>query len=256
MDVLFTAEGLVALLTLTILEVVLGIDNLIFVGILAGKLPVDKQERARTIGLLGALIMRVVFLMLASWIAQLQDSLFSIPAILGMDAPFGVSGRDLIMFGGGMFLLYKATTELHDKLEGGPESTTGAKAATFGAVVSQIIALDLVFSIDSVITAIGLSQDITIMVIAVVASMIVMKLSARSITNFIAKHPTIKILALAFLLMVGLVLVAEGFHAHVPKGYVYFAMAFSVTVELLNLRYRSKLSTGAVQLKNRMSEDT
>lgn len=251
MDVLFTSEGIAALLTLTVLEIVLGIDNLIFIGILAGKLPEHQQGTARTVGLSLALILRVGFLFAATWIAGLTEPLFSIPAILAMDAPFGVTGRDIIMLGGGLFLLYKATTELHDKLEGGSDVAGAAARVSLFAVIANIIMLDVVFSIDSVITAIGLSNELIIMVIAVVVSIIVMQLTAKSITGFIQHHPTIKILALAFLLMVGLVLTAEGFHVHVPKGYVYFAMAFSVGVETMNMRYRGKKNREPLELHQR-----
>lgn len=240
MEILFTPEGIIALLTLTILEIVLGIDNVIFIGILAGKLPKERQPKARSIGIGLALALRVVFLIAASWIAQLTTPLVVIPAFVGMEAPFGVTGRDIIMFGGGLFLLYKGTTELHEKLEGGGDATSGGTVHSFASIVLQIAVLDIVFSIDSVITAIGMTSSLAIMIVAVVISMIVMQLSASRITDFIANHPTIKILALSFLLMVGLVLIMEGFHAHVPKGYVYFAMAFSVSVEFLNMRYRRK----------------
>ena len=237
---MLTPEGLIALVTLTVLEIVLGIDNLIFVSILAGKLPADQQQRARTIGLSLAMILRVAFLFAASWVAQATVPLFEIGPFAGMDSAFGVTGRDLIMAAGGLFLLAKATTELHGKLEGEEHSTAGGKAKAFNAVIVQIILLDLVFSIDSVITAIGLSQDLTIMVIAVIVAVVVMQLSAASISGFIHRHPTIKVLALAFLLMIGMLLVVEAFHVHVPKGYVYFAMAFSVGVELLNIRIRAR----------------
>lgn len=245
---MLTPEGLVALLTLTVLEIVLGIDNLIFVSILAGKLPADQQQRARTIGLSLAMILRVAFLFAASWVAQATVPLFEIGPFLGMTSSFGVTGRDLIMAAGGLFLLAKATTELHGKLEGEEHTTASGKAKAFNAVIVQIILLDLVFSIDSVITAIGLAQDLTIMVIAVITAVIVMQLSAASISGFIHRHPTVKVLALAFLLMIGMLLVVEAFHVHVPKGYVYFAMAFSVGVELLNIRIRAK-ATAPVELR-------
>jgi predicted tellurium resistance membrane protein TerC len=251
MDVLFTSEGLVALLTLTVLEIVLGIDNLIFIGILASKLPENQQGTARSVGLSLALGLRVAFLFAATWIAGLTHPWFSIPAVLAMDAAFDVTGRDVIMLGGGLFLLYKATTELHDKLEGGYDSISEPAKATMLAVIANIIMLDVVFSIDSVITAIGLSNELVIMVIAVVISIIVMQLTAKSVTRFIQNHPTIKILALSFLLMVGLVLTAEGFHAHVPKGYVYFAMAFSIAVEAMNMRYRRRSNRNPIELHQR-----
>ncbi len=242
MDVFLTADGLVALLTLTVLEIVLGIDNIIFISILVGKLPEKDQGRARTIGLSLALILRILFLAAAAWIAGLVEPLFSFGPWLAMEAPFGVTGRDLIMFSGGLFLLAKATTELYSKLEGAEEEPDSEKAArrAFGWLVVQIIVLDIVFSIDSVITAVGLTQDLPIMIVAVVVAVGVMMASAGSISRFIHRHPSVKILALAFLLMVGMVLVLEGFHVHIPKGYVYFSMAFSVMVEAFNLRFRAK----------------
>ncbi|RPI68232.1 MAG: TerC family protein [Ignavibacteriae bacterium] len=250
MEILFTGEGIIALLTLTILEIVLGIDNIIFISILVGKLPASEQQRARLIGLSLALILRLVFLFFAVWIASLTMPLFTVSPILLMQEPFGVSGRDLIMFGGGMFLLAKATTELYNKLEGPEESHEGGKQArrNFAMLILQIIVLDIVFSIDSVITAVGLTQNFPIMAIAVIVAVAVMMLSAKGISSFIDQHPSVKILALAFLLMIGMLLVIDGFHVHVPKGYVYFAMAFSVLVEMLNLRFRTKKGK-AVELR-------
>lgn len=250
METIFTADGLVALITLTILEIVLGIDNIIFISILVGRLPDHQQSRARRIGLSLALVLRLVFLLGAVWISKLEDALFIIPQTMFMSGDWPVSGRDLIMMGGGLFLLAKATSELHNKLEGEEQtaSSTASKAA-FGIMIFQIIMLDLVFSIDSVITAIGLSQDFVVMAIAVIVAVIVMQLTARRVSRFIHQHPTVKILALAFLLMVGLVLVLEGFKVHVPKGYVYFAMAFSISVELLNMNFRKKVSKGSVELR-------
>jgi predicted tellurium resistance membrane protein TerC len=250
MEILFTGEGIIALLTLTILEIVLGIDNIIFISILVGKLPASEQQRARLIGLSLALVLRLVFLFFAVWIASLTMPLFTVSPILLMQEPFGVSGRDLIMFGGGMFLLAKATTELYNKLEGPEESHEGGKQArrNFAMLILQIILLDIVFSIDSVITAVGLTQNFPIMAIAVIVAVAVMMLSAKGISSFIDQHPSVKILALAFLLMVGMLLVIDGFHVHVPKGYVYFAMAFSVLVEMLNLRFRTKKGK-AVELR-------
>lgn len=241
-------EHIVALLTLTILEIVLGIDNLIFIAILVQRLPESRQPQARVIGLSLALILRIGFLFLASAIAQLVKPLFSVGPYFGMTEAFGVTGRDLIMFAGGLFLLAKATTELHNKLEGDSQEATGPKAS-FSAIIVQIIILDLVFSIDSVITAVGLSQSLWVMVVAVVTAVIVMQLMSGTISRFILKHPTIKILALSFLMMVGLVLVAEAFHVEIPKGYVYFAMAFSMGVEFLNLRYRARLKDPPVTLR-------
>lgn len=256
MEHLLTPEGLVALVTLTVLEIVLGIDNIIFISILVGRLPEQDQQRARTIGLSLALILRVVFLFGASWVAQATKPLFEVGPFLGMDAAFGVSGRDLIMVAGGLFLLAKATTELHNKLEGAEETSATAKKASFGSMIVQIILLDLVFSIDSVITAIGLSQNLLIMVIAVIVAVIVMQVSAGSISRFIHAHPTVKVLALAFLLMIGMLLVVEALHVHVPKGYVYFAMAFSVGVEMLNIRIRARSAKPPVELRQPVYEAT
>lgn len=241
-------EHIVALLTLTVLEIVLGIDNLIFIAILVQRLPESRQPQARVIGLSLALLLRIGFLFLASTIAHLVDPLFGIGPFFDMTEPFYVTGRDLIMLGGGLFLLAKATTELHNKLEGDSAEASGKKAS-FNAIVVQIIVLDLVFSIDSVITAVGLSQVLWVMIVAVVVAVGVMQLMSGTISRFILKHPTIKILALSFLMMVGLVLVAESFHFHVPKGYVYFAMAFSMAVEFLNLRYRARRKDPPVTLR-------
>jgi predicted tellurium resistance membrane protein TerC len=249
MEHLLTPEGLVALVTLTVLEIVLGIDNIIFISILVGRLPEADQKRARSIGLSLALILRVVFLFGATWVAQATKPWFTIGPFLGMSEAFGVSGRDIIMVAGGLFLLAKATTELHSKLEGGEETASAGNKASFGTMIVQIIVLDLVFSIDSVITAIGLSQELLIMVIAVVVAVIVMQVSAGSISRFIHKHPTVKVLALAFLLMIGMLLVVEALHVHVPKGYVYFAMAFSVGVEMLNIRIRARAAKPPVELR-------
>ncbi|MBU3699510.1 MAG: TerC family protein [Candidatus Kapabacteria bacterium] len=255
METLFTSDNLVSLLTLTILEIVLGIDNIIFISILVGRLDPAKQKQARTIGLSLALILRLVFLMGAVWIAQLTSPLFQVPQMLAMDAPWGVSGRDLIMLSGGLFLLAKATSEIHNKLEGAEHAPSGAARAAFATMVAQIIVLDIVFSIDSVITAIGLVQDFSIMAISVIIAVFVMQLSAGKISAFIHEHPTVKILALAFLMMVGLVLMLEGFGVHVPKGYVYTAMLFSISVEFLNMRLRKRQGTAPVELRAPSLED-
>lgn len=222
-----------ALLTLTALEIVLGIDNIIFISILTGKLPPEQQEKGRIIGLAAAMIMRVVLLFFASWIVGLTDPWFEI-----FDREF--SGKDLILLIGGLFLIGKATMELHDKLEGEEHSQEVKGTVTFGSVITQILLLDIVFSIDSVITAVGMTEHLPVMIAAVMISVGVMMLSANSIAGFVEEHPTIKILALSFLILIGTTLVAEGFHVHVPKGYIYFAMAFSVMVEMINMRVRSK----------------
>ena len=222
----------VALVTLTVLEIVLGIDNIIFISILAGKLPADQQNRARIVGLGAAMVMRILLLFTISWVIGLTAPLFE---VLGQE----ISGRDLILIGGGLFLLGKATLEIHGKLEG-EEHGDGrvAKVASFAGVIAQIMLLDIVFSLDSVITAVGMADELWVMIAAVVIAVGVMMISAGPISDFVNRHPTVKILALSFLLLIGTSLVAEGLEFHIPKGYIYFAMAFSVFVELLNLRIR------------------
>ncbi len=232
---LFTGEALVALLTLTALEIVLGVDNVIFISILAGKLPQEQQATARKTGLALALGTRILLLLSLSWIIGLTEPLFS---VLGHP----VSGRDLILLGGGLFLLGKATYEIHERLEGEEGHGSGRAAASFTAVIIQILLLDIVFSLDSVITAVGMVDEIAIMITAVIIAVAIMLVAAGSISDFVNRHPTVKMLALSFLLLIGVNLIAEGFHEHIPKGYIYFAMAFSVFVELLNLRARSAKS--------------
>ena len=224
-------EVYVSLLTLTLMEIVLGIDNVIFISILAGRLPADQQARARSLGLILALGTRILLLMAISWIANLVQ-----PLVTLFDHP--VSGRDLILIGGGLFLIAKSTMEIHGKLEGEEHGAAAVGRALFWPTIFQIILLEIVFSFDSVITAVGLVSQISVMVVAIILSMVVMLLSASSISSFIQRHPTMKMLALSFLLMIGMLLVAEGFHVHVPKGYAYFAMAFSLLVEVLNMRIR------------------
>jgi predicted tellurium resistance membrane protein TerC len=233
MDSVFSADAMVALLTLTVLEVVLGVDNVIFISILAGKLPKDQQDRARYVGLMAAMGMRILLLFSLAWIARLTTPLFE---LLGR----GVSGRDLILLLGGLFLLAKATIEIHDKLEGEEGHSSARVAPTFGAVIVQIMLLDIVFSLDSVITAVGMADQLWVMVTAVVVAVLIMLVASGAISRFVNHHPTVKVLALSFLLLIGVSLVAEGFHQHIPKGYIYFAMAFSVFVEAINLRVRSK----------------
>jgi predicted tellurium resistance membrane protein TerC len=223
-----------ALLTLTALEIVLGIDNIIFISILADRLPANQRQRARTIGLLLAMLMRIAMLFSLGWMLGLTQTLFTVAT-----HPF--NGRDLILLLGGLFLLYKATTEIHAKLEGEEhEREAGAGTASFTSVIIQIVLLDIVFSLDSVITAIGMTTNITIAVVAVMISIGIMLVAATTLADFVNRHPTVKILALSFLLLIGMTLVAEGLGQHIPKGYIYFAMAFSVMVEILNLRLRKR----------------
>lgn len=229
-------EAWLAFGTLLLLEIVLGIDNVIFISILAGKLPPEQQQRARTIGLMGAMLMRLALLFSISWIYRLQDDLFR---IFGL----GFSGRDLILIFGGLFLLYKAVKEMHEQLEGPgthvQSPTTGrVVGANFAAIIGQIMLLDIVFSLDSVITAVGMADDIGVMVAAVVVTVLIMLVAARPIGDFVQAHPTVKMLALAFLLLIGVNLIADGFGFKIPKGYTYFAMGFAIAVELLNLRMK------------------
>jgi predicted tellurium resistance membrane protein TerC len=227
-----TAENLIALLTLSLLEIVLGIDNIVFLSILTGKLPPAERPRARRLGLFLAMFLRIGLLLALSWVMRLVEPLFGL---------FGhpVSGRDLILLGGGLFLIAKATWEIHDKLEGAhPDKAAARQPAKFGAVLAQILVLDLVFSLDSVITAVGMARAIWVMITAVVLAVGVMMVFAGAVSEFVERHPTIKMLALSFLILIGVMLVAEGSGRHVEKGYVYFAMAFSLGVELLNLRLR------------------
>jgi predicted tellurium resistance membrane protein TerC len=225
----------IAFATLTVLELVLGIDNVIFISILAGKLPPDQQAKARYIGLSLALIMRVILLFSLSWVMSLTAPLFTLPIV-----NHAVSGRDLILIIGGLFLIAKSTHEIHGSLEGEEGHASKKVYASFASVIVQITLLDLVFSLDSVITAIGMVNQISIMIAAVVISIIAMMMFAGPIGAFVQRHPTVKMLALAFLLLIGVMLLAEGFHQKIPKGYIYFAMAFSVMVELLNMRLRRK----------------
>ncbi len=231
MDALLTSDNLIALVTLTALEVVLGVDNVIFISILAGKLPPQDQARARRVGLMAAMVMRILLLFSLAWIVRLTEPLFT---VLGR----GISGRDLILLGGGLFLLAKATMEIHEKLEGVEGERSARVAPSFGAVILQIMLLDIVFSLDSVITAVGMAESITVMVIAVVLAVGIMMLSSGAVSEFVQRHPTVKVLALSFLMLIGMSLVGEGLGHHIPKGYVYFAMGFSVFVEMINLRMR------------------
>ena len=227
----------ISLLTLTLLEIVLGIDNIIFISILSGKLPADQQKKARKTGLALALITRVLLLCGLAWVVKL-DKPFWEGAVLSFK--FAISGKDLILILGGLFLLGKSTFEIHEKLEGVDGEKTKKMMPTYSAVIVQILLLDIVFSLDSVITAVGMVGNIGVMIAAVVVAMIVMLTFVNQISDFVERHPTIKMLALSFLILIGCMLVAEGFHQHIPKGYIYFAMAFSVMVEMLNVRLRKK----------------
>ena len=231
MDTFFTPAAMLALVTLTFLEIVLGVDNVIFISILSSKLPKSQQGRARRTGLLAAMVMRILLLFSIAWVIRLTAPLFT---------TFGraISGRDLILIGGGLFLLGKATVEIHDRLEGEEGHSSARVAPSFGAVIAQIMLLDIVFSLDSVITAVGMAEDISIMVAAVVLAVGVMMFSAEPISAFVNRHPTVKVLALSFLLLIGVSLVGDGLGMHIPKGYIYFAMGFSVFVEMVNLRVR------------------
>jgi predicted tellurium resistance membrane protein TerC len=231
----------IALVTLTSLEIVLGVDNVIFVSILAGKLPKGQQPRARRLGLFLAMFMRIALLFSLTWLIRLTAPLFT---VLGQS----VSGRDMILLVGGLFLIAKATYEIHDKLEGDEGHESARVAASFAAVIIQVMLLDIVFSLDSVITAVGMANDFGVMVTAVVLAVGVMMVSAGAIAGFVDRHPTVKILALSFLLLIGVSLIADGLHQHISKGYIYFAMAFSVFVEMINLRVRGR--TKPVELRH------
>jgi predicted tellurium resistance membrane protein TerC len=230
---LFSVASLISLLTLSILEIVLGIDNIIFISIIAGKLPRNRQGKARTVGLMLALIMRIGLLFSISWIVGLKDSLFSI-------GDFGVTGRDIILFAGGVFLLYKTTIELHNKVQGYDEEGIKVKKESFNAIVLQIVLIDIVFSFDSILTAVGLVTNLLVMILAVIVAMIIMISFSGKVSDFINNNPTIKVLALSFLLMIGVVLILEALHQHVDKKVVYISIAFSLGVETLNIMMKKK----------------
>ena len=231
MEWISTPEAWIALLTLTALEIVLGIDNIIFISILVDRLPDHQQKKARLIGLGLAMIMRILLLLSLSWVMGLKETLF---AVMGHE----VSGRDLILLGGGLFLIWKSTQEIHHSLAGETEETQGTPQATMGAILVQIAILDIVFSLDSVITAVGMADEVGVMITAIVIAVGVMMFCAQAIGEFVENNPTIKMLALSFLILVGTALLGEGMHFHIPKGYIYFAMAFAVVVEMLNLKLR------------------
>jgi predicted tellurium resistance membrane protein TerC len=247
LELLTDPQAWIAFATLTALELVLGVDNIIFISILVDRLPVAQRERARRLGLAGAMLMRIGLLLVLAWIMRLTAPLFT---LLGQ----AISGRDLILIGGGLFLLWKSVHEIHQLLEGAEGASAGGAGATFGAIVGQILVIDLVFSLDSIITAVGMVQQVEIMIAAIIASVALMMLFAGAIGRFISAHPTFKMLALAFLVVVGVVLIAAGFDHEVPKGYVYFAMAFSVAVEMLNIRLR-KRAAAPVHLHERYARD-
>jgi predicted tellurium resistance membrane protein TerC len=240
MDWISNPQAWIALLTLTALEIVLGIDNIIFISILAGKLPESQQARGRQIGLLMAMITRILLLFSLAWLTRLTEPLFHIFS-------HEVSGRDLILIIGGLFLLGKSTLEIHDKLEGEEGHSSARVRANFWSVIIQIMILDIVFSLDSVITAVGMANELAVMVIAVIIAVIIMMFASSPISTFVNDRPTLKILALSFLLLIGFSLVVEGIHIEIPKGYIYFAMGFSVFVEVLNLKMREK--TAPIKLR-------
>jgi predicted tellurium resistance membrane protein TerC len=247
MDWITDPQAWVGLGTLTVLEIVLGIDNVIFISILAGKLPREQQGRARYIGLLLAMLMRIALLFSITWIVRLTAPLVT---VLGQE----ISGRDLVLLIGGLFLIAKSTSEIHDRLEGEEGEASARVAASLRSVLIQIVLLDIVFSLDSVITAVGMVDEIGVMVTAVVVAVGFMMVFAKPISEFVERHPTVKMLALSFLLLIGVALIAESFDQHIPKGYIYFAMAFSVMVEMLNLRAR-KGKAGVVKLRHSYSAD-
>ena len=236
MDWITDPQIWISLLTLTALEIVLGIDNIIFIAILAGKLPAEQQARARRLGLMLALITRILLLLSLTWIMGLTKPLFTLPLL-----QVGVSGRDLVLLIGGLFLIWKSVREVHEKLEEEDgHATTDRSRASFAGVIVQILLLDIVFSLDSVITAVGMADNIWVMIAAVIIALGVMLVFATKISDFVNLHPTLKMLALSFLILIGVTLLGEGLHFHIPKGYIYFSMAFAFGVELLNLKLRSK----------------
>ena len=242
MEWLADPQAWIALLTLTVLEIVLGIDNIIFISILSGRLPPEQRARGRTIGLAGAMLTRILLLASLAWVAHLTKELFTV-------AGHAVTARDLVLVSGGLFLLAKATFEIHHSLEGETQHEGGHRRVSFAGVIAQIMVLDLVFSLDSVITAIGMAEHLAVMIAAVVVAVAVMMMAAGPISLFVESHPTVKMLALSFLLLVGMSLVAEGFGQHLNKGYIYFAMGFSVLVEMLNLRLRGREAGRPVKLR-------
>lgn len=243
METLFSAHSIIAFLTLCALELVLGIDNIIFISIISDRLPADQRRKARTIGLSLAIITRLMLLLSLSWIMSLTDPIFTV-------FNQSISGRDIILILGGLFLIAKSTHEIHQKLEASEEKHAKQKSSSFAFIILQILMLDIVFSLDSVITAVGMVNEIPIMVAAIIVSTIIMIVASHSIAEFVDRHPTIKMLALSFLVLIGVALLAEGFDTHIPKGYIYFSMAYALIVEVLNIRLRKK--TEPVHLKKNL----
>lgn len=245
MEIFTNAETWISLITLTILEIVLGIDNVIFISILSDKLPKSQQSKGRRLGLGGAMVTRILLLLSITWVMKLTAPLFNISGLIGVTdtewiEKLAISGRDLILIIGGCFLIYKSTAEIHHKIEGEEEDGGNVKPKPFWATIAQIMLLDIVFSLDSVITAVGMAQHVEVMIAAVVVAVVIMMWASNGVAAFVNKHPTVKMLALSFLLLIGVSLLAEAFEQHIPKGYIYFAMAFSVLVEMLNLKMRAK----------------
>jgi predicted tellurium resistance membrane protein TerC len=263
-ETLFTVASLVSLATLAVLEIVLGIDNIIFISIVAGRLPVEQQQKARNIGLSLALLMRVALLFSLTWVIGMKASLFHLVSaspffVLNLAAGmedsviWSCSGRDLILLAGGIFLLYKTTLEIRNKIEGADDlQDPSLKSVTLNAAVAQIVVIDIVFSFDSILTAIGLVDNLIVMILAVIIAMIIMLIFAKKVSDFVNENPTIKMLALSFLLMIGMILIIDAFHVHVPKGYVYFSMAFSLMVEMLNMRMQKKKQ---MRIKEKLNPD-
>ncbi|GAB3193843.1 putative tellurium resistance membrane protein TerC [Pontibacter aydingkolensis] len=240
MEIFANPDTWISLLTLTFMEVVLGIDNIVFISIIVSRLPKEQQAKGRNIGLMLALVFRIILLMFLTWIIGASKPLFTIDLPF-TDGDFAVSWRDIILFVGGLFLLAKSVTEIHNKLEGEEETHEGGKVyASMSRVLIQIVLIDIVFSFDSILTAVGLAQEVLVMIIAVILAMIIMLIFAKYVSDFVNKHPTVKMLALSFLLLIGFMLVVEALHQHIPKGYIYFAMFFSLLVEMLNMRLRKK----------------
>ena len=255
MQELLTTAALTSVFTLTILEIILGVDNIIFISIISGKLPAEEQSKARNIGLISAMFIRIGFLFLLGFILGLEKELFNL-SDLGLPIDEGMTGKDFILLGGGLFLLYKSTSEIHHKLEGKEDDLGNSKkvTASLAKAIFDISIINIIFSVDSIITAIGMTQIISVMAVSVILSTLAMLLFAKNVGEFVDKHPTVKILALSFLVMIGTLLVAEAFHVHVPKGYIYFAMAFSFLVEMLNIKMRTS-SKKPVKLHTHVKED-